>query len=145
MSLSRGVTTSSHVNEQPEGFAEIFSGAVTRARSARTQRPGTIAIGIESGIICFNDIDFPITFDIAIVVVYALDGRRIVTTSSAIPFPEDCVAAAKERGFATTTVGSVIAERFGGDPADPHLTLTGGKLSRKDTLTDALVAALKQL
>jgi hypothetical protein len=55
--------------------------------------------------------------------------------------PTACVEEARTRGFAATTAGSVIAERFGGDPADPHITLTGGKTDRKSLL----ITTLKEL
>jgi len=52
---------------------------------------------------------------------------------------------AKECGFATTTVGSVIVEKLNGDPTDPQSTLTNGIVSRAKTLVDGLVVALAQL
>jgi hypothetical protein len=55
------------------------------------------------------------------------------------------VEIAEERGFETTTVGSVITERLGGDPTDPHSVLTNGKVTRTMTLVDALTIALQQL
>ncbi|MEK7172587.1 MAG: hypothetical protein AAB740_01245, partial [Patescibacteria group bacterium] len=73
------------------------------------------------------------------------DGRRIITTTPGVIFPEDCVAIAKERGFVTTTVGSIIAEKLGGDPTDPHSTLTKGAVSRVQTLVAGLIIALSQI
>ncbi len=135
-----GVKTSSGQNEQPVGFDETFGGALTRASSAKSQTPDSIAVGIESGIFRFG-----VTLDIAVIVVLTPDGQQIVTTSEGIQFPEECVRLAEERGFKTTTVGSVITEQLGGDPTDPHSVLTKGKVTRTMTLVDALTTALQQL
>lgn len=138
-----GVKTLSGQNEQPVGFEETYNGALTRATSAQAQRLYTIAIGIESGIFRFGAT--PKTLDIAVIVVITPGGRQIVTTSEGIQFPENCVKIADERGFEITTVGSIISEKFGGDPSDPHSILTDGKVTRKATLVGALVTAFKQL
>jgi len=55
------------------------------------------------------------------------------------------VRIAEKRGFKTTTVGSIITEQLGGDPTDPHSTLTSGKISRTMTLIDAVATALQQV
>jgi non-canonical (house-cleaning) NTP pyrophosphatase len=135
-----GVKTSSGQNEQPVGFDETFGGALNRATSAKSQDHDSIAIGIESGIFRFG-----VTLDIAVIVILTPDGRQIVTTSEGIEFPEEYVEIAEERGFETTTVGSVITERLSGDPTDPHSVLTKGKVTRTKTLVDALKTALHQL
>jgi len=83
--------------------------------------------------------------DLAVVVVITPDGRQIVTTSTGIQLPEACVIEAQQRGFASTTVGLIMSEKFGGNKADPHTTVTKGAISRKETLVVALIAALKQL
>ena len=139
-----GVKTSSGQNEQPVGFNETFDGALSRAKSARTQNTDAIAVGVESGIFVFGG-GKPFFIDVAVVAIITLDNRQIVTTSAGIVFPEDCVKIAESRGFESTTVGSVIAEKFGGDPADPHSILTKGRVSRTMILTDALVLALSQI
>ena len=139
-----GVETSSGQNEQPVGFDETFAGALTRATSAREQKPCDISIGIESGIFRISG-ETPLTLDIAVVVILTKDGRQIVTTSEAVQFPEEYVDIAEERGFNNTTVGSIITEKVGGDPTDPHATLTKGTVTRTATLTKALVTALQQV
>jgi len=139
------VKTLSGQNEQPVGFEETFAGAFARAVSAKSQRPDTIAVGIESGIFRFETGFLSISLDIAIVVVLDRNGRRIITTSNGIQFPEKYVKKAEALGFKTTTVGSIITKDFGGDPGDPHSALTSGKISRTRTLVDALVTALKQV
>lgn len=139
-----GVKTSSGQNEQPVGFEKTFAGALTRAKSARTQNADAIAVGIESGIFVFDG-GKPFFIDVAVIVVITLDNRQIITTSAGTAFPEDCVKIAESRGFESITVGSVIAEKFGGDSADPHSILTNGRVSRVMILTDALVTAFGQI
>lgn len=139
-----GTKTASGQNEQPVGLEETYSGALTRAQLAKRQYPDRIAIGIESGILRIGR-ESPMTIDIAVIVVLPDADRCIVTTSQAIVFPERCVELAESRGFATTTVGSVIAEEFGGDATDPHATLTDGRVRRMETLVDAVALALRQI
>ena len=141
-----GVETSSGQNEQPIGLLETLKGAYARAAHARQQvgSKDTLSIGIESGVIMFGQPGWASCIDLAVVV--ALDGeRKIVTTSGGIEVPQDSLMIASGRGFETTTVGSVIAEKLGGDASDPHSVLTKGRVSRKDTLVQALVMALSQL
>lgn len=138
-----GVKADSGQHEQPVGFNATYGGALARARAARVQSAESIAIGIESGIFRFGG-DNPITLDIAVVVALTPDGREIISTSEGVQFPEQYVAMAEARGFATTTVGSVIAEALGGDPTNPHATHTHGKITRTELLVDALSVALRQ-
>lgn len=140
-----GVKTSSGQNEQPVGFDETFGGALQRATSAQIQKPNTIAIGIESGIFRFKAVGTKVTLDIAVIVILTIEGRKIITTSSGIQFPEEYVNIAEGLGFKTVTAGSVVSDKLGGDPTDPHSTLTEGCITRRDTLVDALAVALKQL
>lgn len=135
-----GVKASSGQNEQPVGFEETFSGALARASYAKSTRPDCFAIGIESGIFRFG-----MTFDIAVIVILTPDNRQIVTISEGIPYPTQYVEIAEERGFKTTTVSSIIAQQIGGDPTNPHSTLTSGKVTRTMLLTSALITALRQL
>ena len=138
-----GIKAASGQNEQPVGFKETFAGALTRAQAARSRDTQAVAIGIESGI--FHIPRSTITLDIAVIVLLTLDGLQIVTTTNGVQFPKECVKIAKKRGFNKTTVGAVIAEKFGGDPNDPHATITQGKVTRTGTLIPALVSALEQL
>lgn len=139
-----GIRTDSGQNEQPVGFDETFDGASARARSVKDRYPDRVAIGIESGIFRIGE-DDPVTCDMAVVVVLTEHGVRIMTTSSALVIPERFVEMAESRGFGNTTVGSVIASELGGDPADPHSLLTGGLVSRMETLADALCVVLSQV
>ncbi len=140
-----GVKAASGQNEQPVGLDETHQGALNRAQGAKEQNLEAIAIGIEGGIFRTNNEQSPMTIDVAVIVILTLDNRCIVSTTPGVVFPEDCVAIAKERGFATTTTGSVIAEKLGGDPTDPHATLTKGAVSRTKTLVAGLIIALSQI
>lgn len=138
-----GIKAASGQNEQPVGFQETFAGALTRALVAKSQYPQAVAIGIESGI--FHIPRSAITLDLAVIVVLTLDGLQIITTTQGVQFPKECVKLAKKRGFDKTTVGAIITEKFGGDPNDPHATITQGKITRTGTLIPALISALEQL
>lgn len=139
-----GVRTISGQHEQPSGLDETIAGALRRANEAQKAESGSTAIGIESGII-INRFPIEVVIDLAVVVILTPEGKRIITTSAGIEFPSQDASTAFGRGFSTTTVGSVIAERTGCDPTDPHAYLTNGKVSRAKLLTDAVVAALAQL
>jgi len=139
-----GINTASGQNEQPLGFSETFKGALTRAESVRARNPNAISIGIESGIFFFDGF----FADMAVIVLFRSDGEQIVTISAGIKLPDSCVEIAieqRKQEFSSATIGSVMAERFGGDPSDPHSTLTDGRVSRAMILTDALVLALGQI
>lgn len=139
-----GFKTASDQNEQPVGFDETYGGALVRALTVKENNKNSIAIGIESGIFRFRGV-ITRTLDIAVIVILTAEAREIITTTHGIVFPEKDVLIAEQRGFEKTTVGSVIAEHLGGDPTDPHATLTKGKITRMETLVDALVVALKQI
>lgn len=131
-------------DEQPEGFEATVRGALTRAKTGKKRHPKNVIIAIENGIFRFMA-DTKITLDIGIVVILTPRGKRIISTSPAIQFPEECVLIAEEEGFDTTTVGSIIARTLGGKSTDPHATMTEGRVTRTHTLTSALEIALRQL
>lgn len=133
-----GCKAPSHVNEQPVGFDETLQGAGNRATFATVFTNADVAIGIENGLVSY-------LLDVAVIVLITADDRRIVTTSTGVRFPRDCYDEAAERGFSRTTVGSVFAEKYGGDATDPQSTITKNKVSRKDMLVQALMAALAQI
>lgn len=140
--------TFSGQNEQPVGFEQTYNGAFERAMQARRTFLGcNVAIGIESGIICFPTINGQMAMDIAVVVIIDRNYLSIVTTSVGIRFPTECVEIAREHGFKTTTVGSIIAEVLPGrgNGTDPHSILTDGRVTRVATLVDAIEKALIQI
>jgi inosine/xanthosine triphosphatase len=131
-------------NEQPVGLGETYQGALNRAMSVYQKLTSTgIAIGIESGIVRVET--QALTIDLAVIIVITDEGREIVTTSTGIRLPEECVTAAEMKGFGSTTVGSIIAEQLGGDGTNPHGTLTDNAVSRHQTLVDGLIVALTQI
>jgi non-canonical (house-cleaning) NTP pyrophosphatase len=139
-----GVKTNSLQDEQPIGTKSTYLGARTRASAVLSVYPDCICIGIESGIVHTGN-KFGHFMDMAYVVIAQLDGDYIVTTTPSIEFPSEFYYEAGRRGFKTTTVGSVIAEKLGGDSTDPHATLTKGRVTRVSTLVAGLVPALQQL
>jgi len=135
-----GFAAASGVNAQPVGHEETLAGARNRAFAARAVCPkAEIAIGIENGL-C---IDGEGWVDIAVVVLLTSDGKQAILLSPSVPFPIAFVEEARARGFATTTVGAVMAERVGSDPHDPHPFLTGGMKTRKDLLIETLVKGVR--
>ena len=72
------------------------------------------------------------------------DGKSFMSTSAGVEFPKEAVETARFKGFDSTTVGSVIAETMGGSSTDPHSFLTGGKVSRKEILSQAIESVLAQ-
>lgn len=137
----QGIHVSSGQSEEPVGFNETYSGALTRAQKVLSQSPDSVAIGIESGIFRFGA-DDAVTMDIAFIVVLTPEGRRVVTTSTGIRLPEEHVTAAAVGAY---QVSHVIAQKMGGHAGDPHSVVTDGKVSRTQTLKDGIVAALAQL
>lgn len=138
-----GLDTKSGQNEQPIGFEETFSGALTRAKSVQKVYPSDVVIGIESGIITIKK-PMPICLDLAVIVVL-FEKQMIITTSNGMVFPQQYYKYAKRKGFEKTTVGSVVASKLGGDRTDPHSILSNGELSRQETLVKAIEVALRLL
>ncbi len=130
----------SEINAQPFGSEEIFRGAMNRARNARKNNLRAAALGVESGIISIGE-KF---VDRAIVVLLVPDGKSFVGASKDFELPRDAVFRAQTMGFAHTTIGDVIAESIGGSSTDTHTTLSGGKISRKALIADAIVDILTQ-
>ncbi len=141
-----GVKVASGQNEQPIGFEETYGGALTRAQGAQATDTGAIAIGIENGVFRFGGEEGKRhAVDFAIVVTLTPDGREAVATSAGMEYPDSCVVDAERRGLETTTVGSVFAERFGGDPTDPQSVMSEGRAPRVKLLTDTIAQALGDL
>lgn len=135
-----GVETRSGQNAQPVGFAETILGARTRALEARKLYPDCMCIGIESGLLRCPALAASIDF--AVVAVITPRGAWSYATTPGLQFLEDFVEEAEEAGFKTTTAGSIHANHLGGDPTDPHATLTQGSISRVGTLIEGIKLAL---
>ena len=129
----------SQVNEQPVGLSEMVTGAKNRAIGAQNHCSGSFGLGIENGIEFSERDEQEIVHDFAVVVLITPAGEEYITETMRIRFPLDLTLIAKQRGFKTTTVGSVIAEKYGCNPANPHSFLTNGLFSREQLLRDAVV------
>ncbi len=139
------VQTTSDVNEQPLGFNETYEGAMNRAIAAKnaiSNNTPTYSIGIESGILEIEYQGSKKYHDLAIVVIISPNGKITSTNSVGIEFGEEYVKIARNRGFKTNTVGSVIAQIQGGDPTDPHSTISNNQLNRMTLLSQAIESAL---
>jgi inosine/xanthosine triphosphatase len=140
------INVTSGVNAQPVGFDETYRGALNRAKYAHGFDRFAFAVGIESGLFrSRNGGENPASVDMAVIVVIQPNGEQIVTTSPGFVFPEHYVTATRRRGFKTAKVGSLIAATLGGDPGDPHATLSHGAIKREDLLVEGLVVAFQQL
>jgi non-canonical (house-cleaning) NTP pyrophosphatase len=131
-----GIKTDSNQNKQPIGMEEAVAGALTRAKCAQAYDPEAIALGIESGIIRTGK---PLSVSIDMAVIVALyKSEQIIVTSAGLQFPEELVDIAEQKGFETCTVGSVIAEKLGGDGTDPYSALTQQEFSREQAIYEGL-------
>lgn len=142
-----GVKANSGVREQPVDHSEILEGVLNRLNHAKqlTEGNGDVYVSMENGILIFEFKGEIRCFDLAWVVIERRFGKRAFAHSTGIEFPLEYVEEAMNRGFATTTIGSVMAEKLGIDSTDPHSTLTDGLVSRSDMLKQTLRAALGQL
>lgn len=133
----QSVEAESGVNEQPVGRDEIVGGAINRIKSARLQVKADAYISIENGLIKHGES----WFDYGYVRIFYLNPvtRKVsihTGLSEKCEFPAKYVKIAYQRGFDTTTVGSVLAE-YGvvENGKYPHLSLSG--ISRFDYLAPA--------
>jgi len=134
------IDTDSRVNTQPFGHEETLLGARNRAIAAKVFRPGSIAIGIESGIFKIEN-----GYEDRAIVVACLGDLEFVETSAGLALPMDIVEQARLLGFENTTFGQVLAASHPEvDHRDPHRFLTDGKTSRIDLLVPPLLTVLRQ-
>lgn len=130
-----GVSATSRVNEQPCGWDETVVGAFNRAHGAVEHvLSDAWCIGIESGVMLSGGH----AVDLAAIYVRRPDGKGWCGSTSGTPFSFDDFEEARRRGFKTTTVGLVMSERTGCDKTDGTAYLTGGRITREDTLVDGL-------
>ena len=104
-----------------------------------------VLLAFQNGIFSLREGDQTHWFDLAWVVAEDAEGNQSFAHSTGIEFDASDVEKARKKGFETTTVGSIIAERTQGDPTDPHFPLTNEVLSRSSILREALKAAIGQL
>lgn len=131
------VATCSGVADQPIGLDEINDGASNRLAEAVAAKPdANVWVSLENGVVKM----FPFTWlELAIVKVKIAETGTVGTASSVgIEVPDALVIDAAKQG----TVGKALVERMGGgNHADPHSEITGGRKSRVDLLREAVVTA----
>jgi len=140
------IKASSGINEQPVGFEETLAGAMNRMADAKQKNEEEdigFVVGIESGIYVINGKCFDFGW---VIIERCLDGKMVSSTTPFIEFPAEEMEEANRRGFETTTVGDIFAERNPeANTKDPHSFLTQGKTSRGKLLAQGISAALAQL
>lgn len=141
-----GAKTSSGVNEQPvrsPGNNEIIRGAKNRAGGALSFGDCDIAIGIENGIEFRKDSQIAFVVDFATIALVDED-RWFFADSAAHPVNYIDAEEARRRGFDKHTVASVTRERTGCDATDATPHYTGGRMTRKELLKQAVKLAVCQ-
>lgn len=141
--------SSGGVDVQPFGIALGSMGSENRAAYGLMHAPEALySLGVES----YLELVRGTWLDIAhVTLVQRCRSARTMyevvgtATSLGIPFPEEAVLAALREGAGKHTAGKHVAARLGGDATDPHATLTGGKLTRRGLLTDAIFATFLQV
>ena len=166
-----GVNAPSRVNDQPVGLLETRAGAENRiaeatafAREQRlhaTGRGSTLhfVVSVENGLVRLPDDEAARWIDLAVVIIALLgDGesreRRAYAISGGVEVPAWAVDKARQKGFGSITVGSVVAqEQRRADPTmsgavnakDPHSFLTCGAAPRAALIESAVRTALGTL
>lgn len=135
-----GIDAPSGVAAQPVGD-ETLTGAFNRLSAARSAMPDAdIYVSIENGIFAEGGV----FIDRPVVIVQRGGAEPVVEKGEGVAFPAAAVAKAAQAGFATTTVGQVMArEGLVRDAADPHLDLCG--IPRARFLADTVKKALRRL
>ncbi len=143
--LVEGAKAHSEINEQPYGLEETFKGAFNRLRNSRKLKtvPYDYCVAFENGIVPIEESGERF-LDLAAIVIEDPNGLRTRALSGGVEFPSEMVLLARQRGFEQNTAGSLIAERFGCDPKDPHLYLTGNAVSRESLLIQGIELGLAQ-
>lgn len=140
------IAAPSSVDAQPIGADVAALGAENRARYAAEAIGGQYAVGIESGIEWRRGHWVDITT--VVVLRRASEGVQWsvagFATSTGIPFPAEYVRRCIEAGPRDHTVGEFMAAEMGGSATDGTATLTGGRLTRRGMLVDAVAVALLQ-
>jgi len=131
----------SGVSAQPVGCDEMIRGAKNRAQRALAAHPGSVAIGIECGIIPCGRM----WYDQAVIAIICRDGEELQAKSELAQVPTWAVEGARERGFGTTTVVQILAEAWSCGADDPLGYLTRSREFRKTIITRALIPLLQRI
>ena len=138
----------SGINEQPVEFEETYRGATNRLQDAKRicrNKKFDLVGSVENGIYSKTIDEKTRWYDFAWVLLESKKGKLVARTSVSVELPLLDVQEAMQRGFETTTVGSIIAERLNCDPQDPHNALTNGLYPREKILIDAIKVCAGQL
>ncbi len=131
----------SDIDAQPEGREMGQRGAENRAMTLHKLYPNAYVVGMED-YLAYDD-DQPVNR--TAVTVIAPSGLSYDDLSMPILFDPRDVAAARARGFGTTTVGDMLAERIGSDRADPHGPMSGHAVNREEVHTRVLTRVFKRI
>jgi non-canonical (house-cleaning) NTP pyrophosphatase len=125
------------INAQPFGEAETVRYARARRRQMCLEygQAASTDISIESGAIAGQDV--------AVVLLYTQSGNEILVLSQGIPFPDDSLEVARERGFKTTTAGDIIHERYPHIPGNSWQVCFPPFISREQQIQEAVERALR--
>jgi len=143
-----GYSVSSGINEQPVGHQETIQGATNRLNALKNQLEDTryhLLIALENGIFSIETEDGTKWFDLAWVIVENSAGERALAHSAGVEFSKEDVEEASLRGFETTTVGSILAEKSSCLANDPQAYLCNEFIGRQNILAQAVRVAIGQL
>ena len=146
--LVKGHKAASDINEQPVGHDETLQGALNRLAHLKELVGATrfdLLVAMENGIAVVHTEKGDMWFDTGFVIVEDANGLQGIALSTGIRFDNADVEEARGLGFATTTVGSIIAKRTGADGTDPQKMLTNKLVSRAEMMKQALLAAIGQV
>ncbi len=131
----------SSVNAQPLN-EETVTGALARAGFVqRKAGMDCYAVGIENGLFHSGARAF---YEKAVIVIFRPEGSPFIGSTASVQFPYEFAYGAIQKGC-KVTAGSLIAAKLGGDPDDPHATLTKGRISRRELLVQGLRIGFAQI
>ncbi|MBP9864619.1 DUF84 family protein [Patescibacteria group bacterium] len=135
-------------NEEHCHLQQTLECAEHRLDSAMNDHPHADCwIAIENGIRVCSVYNRHYALDYAVVLIQTPDGVRTMGMSEGVELPYNAFLQSKTSDF-QQTAGSFVAEKFGGDAADPHQTLTKSErrnveaCSRSDLLYNAVRTTL---
>ncbi|ELZ91764.1 hypothetical protein C440_15659 [Haloferax mucosum ATCC BAA-1512] len=138
------VAVDSGVSEQPTGHDETITGAVNRARRARSETDSDLGVGIEGGVSTFSDSTDTSESDRYLVMWAAVtDGERVGRAAGPSFLLPDRIA---DRIRAGEELGPVMDDVLGTDEIAKKEgaagVFTGGRVTRTDALEAAVTGAL---
>lgn len=145
--IVESVNVISDVAEQPLSLQEIIQGSRNRAyNSYLSSSDCTLAVGIESGIVCFAEIPNQY-FNMAACTLY--DGTHYHHGyASGLPVPPSCIQLIIEKKLTWAQAAAHVGIIASADAPrslhipDQDVVLTQGLLSRKEHIKQALISAI---